>query len=68
MYAGWQWERLREQEEFFWAGGFGWDWAIWRLMQRGSHMAAMGTAPPSEMGLPRTMWYLCQNVVIGQSF
>ena len=28
------WERLAAQEAFFWAGGYGWDWAMWRLMQR----------------------------------
>jgi hypothetical protein len=23
------WEMLRSQEEWFWKGGYGWDWAVW---------------------------------------
>ena len=36
---------MQKHEDSFWAGGYGWDWSVWRLMQR------------QEADFPRTMLY-----------
>jgi hypothetical protein len=49
----WVWERLAAQEEYFWSGGYGWDWSVWRIMQRPYSNRSAGAIT----GLPTTMIY-----------
>ena len=43
------WELFQRYDSMFWAGGYGWDWSVWRLMQQQKKQ--------EENVFPRTMLY-----------